>query len=597
MTGRSPRVVLGAGALRTWLLITMILCAGLAAVWADPAPGLERWDRYRDALMAEPGLVRLYGFEGVTDSQSPVPNLVGDDAPLKYVPCKREDGTLADDMAVIPGRWRGKPAVSLDQAWYEAPPVEATAEGFTAECWFREHGAGTLQPRGPNGTLLSVSSGYYDGWRITLSDKSRTISFAIGRPGPDFAISASCVNPVPQGAWTHLAATWDRRAMRIYLNGVQRAEREFDGDYTPAHALPLFKVGYAGYGLGSFKLDVDMVAVYGRALTPEQIRAHANPEADLEADLIAILLRGDELLAGDAPDRFDRAREQWAQIVAMPDDPNFAPLSNYRVIARLRIADSYGRQGEADRAREHYRAIAGDEAVPEHYRLQAWFALARSLVQQRRYSAARTEYESILGAVTGKDENSRVEALERLADIETLEDGAPYVGLRQRRIERISHPALTLWVATDGDDANPGTAEAPFRTIERARDAIRELKAAGPLPDGGVAVQVRGGSYRLTSSLRLSAEDSGTESAPVVYRAAPGEQVRLTGGAEVTGFGPVTDAAALARLPEEARGHVLVADLKAQGIEDYGELTPRGFGRPVTPAHMECFYDDVPMER
>jgi len=151
---------------RSWLLI---VCIGIIPLQADPAQGRERWDRYRDGLLSEPGLVRLYAFEGVTDAQSPVPDLTGAGEPLKYVPNKSKDGPPVDDMTVIPGRWNGKSAVSVDQAYYEAPPVEATTRGFSAECWFREHGAGTLQPRGPNGTLLSVSTGYYDGWRITLA--------------------------------------------------------------------------------------------------------------------------------------------------------------------------------------------------------------------------------------------------------------------------------------------------------------------------------------------------------------------------------------------------------------------------------------------
>ncbi len=71
--------------------------------------------------------------------------------------------------------------------------------------------------------------------------------------------------------------------------------------------------------------------------------------------------------------------------------------------------------------------------------------------------------------------------------------------------------------------------------------------------------------------------------------------MRLTGGREVTGWKPVTDASVLGRLDPAARGHVLQADLKAQGITDYGQMTPRGFGSPVTPAGLELFFADSPM--
>jgi hypothetical protein len=122
------------------------------------------------------------------------------------------------------------------------------------------------------------------------------------------------------------------------------------------------------------------------------------------------------------------------------------------------------------------------------------------------------------------------------------------------------------------------------------------LKQAGPLPAGGVAVMVRGGTYPLGETFALVEEDSGTDAAPIVYRSSSGEDVRLSGGAEVTGFAAVSDPTALARLPEESRGHVVVADLKAQGLTDYGEITPRGYGRPVTPSQMELFVGGKPME-
>jgi len=119
-------------------------------------------------------------------------------------------------------------------------------------------------------------------------------------------------------------------------------------------------------------------------------------------------------------------------------------------------------------------------------------------------------------------------------------------------------------VAVDGNDRNPGTETQPFATLERARDAVRELKKSRGLPKGGVAVFLRGGVYRIEKTFALSEEDSGTEAAPVVYRSYPNEEVRLVGGKEIGGFQPVKDAAVLRRIPEEARGHVLQADLKAR---------------------------------
>ena len=151
---------------------------------------------------------------------------------------------------------------------------------------------------------------------------------------------------------------------------------------------------------------------------------------------------------------------------------------------------------------------------------------------------------------------------------------------------------LTFYVSTAGRDEwsgrqpKPGKTDGPFATLERARDEIRRLKAAGGLPKGGVVVEVAEGTYELERPLELSAEDSGEKAAPVVYRARPGAEVRITGGRLVTGWRRVTDEAVLSRLEPSARGKVYQADLRALGISDLGG---------VLENRLELFFDDVPM--
>jgi len=136
---------------------------------------------------------------------------------------------------------------------------------------------------------------------------------------------------------------------------------------------------------------------------------------------------------------------------------------------------------------------------------------------------------------------------------------------------------IEFYVATDGSDTNRGTKEKPFRSLEAARDAIRKLKKACSLK-APVTVWVRGGTYYRTNTFQLSQEDSGTEEAPVLYRAYGKEKVHLVGGQEVkpSWFSPVKDAAIVKRLDESARGKVLRVGLKARGITDYGELSISG---------------------
>ena len=117
-------------------------------------------------------------------------------------------------------------------------------------------------------------------------------------------------------------------------------------------------------------------------------------------------------------------------------------------------------------------------------------------------------------------------------------------------VVRPSSEQVTFYVATNGNNAWSGTLEAPnaakndgsFASLSRARDAIRQLKKENRFPKGGIGVVVRGGTYSIDQLLEFTTEDSGTKDAPISYRAAPGESVRLLGGKVVTNWKPVTDA-------------------------------------------------------
>lgn len=177
--------------------------------------------------------------------------------------------------------------------------------------------------------------------------------------------------------------------------------------------------------------------------------------------------------------------------------------------------------------------------------------------------------------------------------------------------------ARDYYVATGGNDANPGTLEKPFATLEKARDTIRQSKTEA-LAAGSVTVYIRQGSYFRAQSFSLTEQDSGGQGKAITYRAYPGEEVRLIGGRAVsaTAFSPVapTDAA-YARLDPAAHGKCLKASLAPLGITQYGdalqmelsvggELMPlarwpnEGFVRTISAENNITFgYDDPRPER
>ena len=85
-----------------------------------------------------------------------------------------------------------------------------------------------------------------------------------------------------------------------------------------------------------------------------------------------------------------------------------------------------------------------------------------------------------------------------------------------------------------GKRAEPGEDDGPFATVDRAREAVRaQVKTLNrPRP---VRVVLRAGMYYLDMPLGFGPEDSGSRDAPVVYAAAPGEKVTLSGGHRLQG--------------------------------------------------------------
>lgn len=139
--------------------------------------------------------------------------------------------------------------------------------------------------------------------------------------------------------------------------------------------------------------------------------------------------------------------------------------------------------------------------------------------------------------------------------------------------------SAALYVAPNGSDSNSGSEAQPFATVAKAKEAIRAMNASNSLPDGGVTVYLRGGTYYMDEGMTFTAEDSGREGSNITYTAYPGESVTISGQIplEKSWFKPADDAGKKIMLDQKAAEKTLMVDLKEHGIEDYGELSTRGY--------------------
>jgi parallel beta-helix repeat protein len=104
-------------------------------------------------------------------------------------------------------------------------------------------------------------------------------------------------------------------------------------------------------------------------------------------------------------------------------------------------------------------------------------------------------------------------------------------------------PKADFYVAPNGNDSwsgkltapNADGTDGPLASLVGARDAVRKLKAKGPL-EKDVAFYFLQGVYRLDKTVVFGPEDSGTEKFGITYGGYPDRAAVISGGVSVTGW-------------------------------------------------------------
>ncbi|MEO8426000.1 MAG: PDZ domain-containing protein [Verrucomicrobiota bacterium] len=123
------------------------------------------------------------------------------------------------------------------------------------------------------------------------------------------------------------------------------------------------------------------------------------------------------------------------------------------------------------------------------------------------------------------------------------------------------------YVAPAGDDKNPGTLDKPFASLRRAQQALRREPGS---------VFLRGGTYYLPETLVFTAEDSGTETRPVVFQTYENETPVLSGGVRLENleWKPYRDGIVQAKVPEDLRTEEIFVNGERQILARYPNFDP-----------------------
>jgi hypothetical protein len=154
------------------------------------------------------------------------------------------------------------------------------ADEMTVEAWVYWEGTGKY----PN----VITGGTWSPGGFLLFVQDHQCSFRMGRPG--FSASKSrdqwrevgvpLVAPFAMGKWYHLAATFQRPAIKTYVDGRQAASASWEHPVGYRNDLLIGKWG----GAVGHRGLIDEVRVFNRALTPEEIAASCQRQAAGRAD-------------------------------------------------------------------------------------------------------------------------------------------------------------------------------------------------------------------------------------------------------------------------------------------------------------------------
>ncbi len=338
--------------------VSCILAAAFLGVAQGQQLPAEVWRAGADALAREPGLVRFYSFKDAAAVQS---NRAEAAAAMTFKP----DGRSV--LTTEQGRVAGLAAAVLDGESFEAPALTFPSNAFTVAVWLRPLAAGgKAVGSGTSGMIASSGSGYYDGWRLLLPDwKTRRPALELGKEKGAFSVRAS--DALSAGFWNHVAATWDGARARVYVNGMLSSEKPYAGQAAaPKGSL---RLGFSGYGVGSLKMAVDELAVFDRALPPEQVAELSLVGQPLPAALRPLVRQAQEAAgAGHA----GGAGAAYRAVAAAAGVPAAWKLWAELAVARLPDATRGARAGT-----EACAALFENPAAPAHLRGQAMETLVQ----------------------------------------------------------------------------------------------------------------------------------------------------------------------------------------------------------------------------
>lgn len=504
-------------------------------------------------------------------------------------PCSAQDMTITVDKELCDDSVSG-----------ETPDVSSGS--FTAAARVKLIEPGNEVGNGDNlGMILSVGSGWTEGFRVYFDWRTNRFAFQIGKEGG--ANGCSSAAPLPPGVIRDVVAVCDGEAktLSLYVDGELAASAPHVSEIV-TNGAPL-KVGYVGMGVGSNLMYVDTVDYWARALTQEEIEKRNSDRALKELAMVKAMNQLGSVFTNananaanvdDAPNltealELDIPESAKEQIREQQRNRAFF-LGNYAETAPQIFDDAQkfidaaaANKAETDKEVTNERLNLYGNILDKLQTLESQSRTHAEKAKQLAWSI-KLAYpkETAVFSKIGQLENSaeRVRKIEKDALTMRQRVGARLKAATNKRV---------IYVAPDGNDvAGTGARNAPFASLARALESVQQDQARRVV----TVVEMRDGVYQVDQTAKLTGAQN------VLVRSAPGAKVVLTGGRTLANFAPLADAAraskivadASERFDESVRKKIFVSHLRQAGVSDFGQMRNRGYGLADKVACVPSLY-------
>ena len=193
--------------------------------------------------------------------------------PIRFNQCQQDWHTWLDNHfgITVPGEGKQGLGLRCDGGFVEEPHAAGLdATELTAEAWIWMD----AYPSGDSRRWIVNKNGNEwreSHWALMVRGPDVGAYLNIGGGEANMLEAWSGDEPLELNTWHHIACTYDGEDLRAYCDGEQVAETKIGRERTPG-ATPL-SIARRQDGYNTFTGRIDEVAVYDRALTPDEVKA------------------------------------------------------------------------------------------------------------------------------------------------------------------------------------------------------------------------------------------------------------------------------------------------------------------------------------